>query len=344
MPTDTFIVTGGAGFIGANLVAEILRRRPGAHVVVVDHFLSGSFANIIEACDRAGVPPFTGTLIPASSGEVCWPDLLRAHVPAAVFHLGAITDTTIADERRMLEVNLGGFRADDPLSMLHACYALAVPLVYASSAATYGTPPHAARREPFPEHAAGRPSNIYGFSKWLMEQEHARFSSTVGARAKSTIVGLRYFNVFGPGEARKGHMASMVYQLASQMLAGKRPRLFTDGSQARDQVPVADVVDCTLRASGRFGEGPVRSGVYNLGSGVATSFNDILAALRDGLGIPETTLPTEYFEMPPAIRRFYQDYTCADMAAAAAGLGWKPAHPPGKAIRAYASLLAGRNG
>ncbi|MDX2132531.1 MAG: NAD-dependent epimerase/dehydratase family protein [Planctomycetota bacterium] len=348
MSTTTYIVTGGAGFIGSNLVAEILRRRPEAHVVVVDPMLSGSFANIVEALARAGLRPFRGEVLPEHAGNMDWPHMLRTTRAAGVFHLGAITDTTVTDEQRMLHANLGGFYADLETGMLAACHATDVPLVYASSAATYGSPADAADRTPFPEHAAGRPSNVYGFSKWLMEQEHARFEREHAGTAQSitgraTIVGLRYFNVFGPGESRKGHMASMVYQLATRLLAGQAPRLFTDGTQARDQVPVEDVVDCTLRASGLFGASPIRSGVYNLGSGRATSFNQIVRCLREALEIPAGTLETEYFEMPPAVRRFYQDFTCADMRLAAEGLSWRPARDPERAIVEYARLLrAGR--
>jgi ADP-L-glycero-D-manno-heptose 6-epimerase len=133
-----------------------------------------------------------------------------------VFHLGAITDTTLSDEAEMVRENVGGFR-----EMMQVCAWRGIPLVYASSAAVYGTPPQARDGAPFPVEAAGKPSNVYGFSKWLMEQEHRRFveDAANGVDAASPlIVGLRYFNVFGPGEARKGKMASMVYQLAGQLL------------------------------------------------------------------------------------------------------------------------------
>lgn len=333
MPVRTFIVTGGAGFIGANVVAELGRREPGARVVVVDSFRSGTFANIVEACARLGMGGFTGEVLPESSARVHWQFQVDRLKPAAVLHLGAITDTTVSDESLMLHENVAGFA-----SMLSACHEAKVPLVYASSAATYGTPPHAARREAFPEAAAGQPSNVYGFSKWLMEQEHATFQ---GAYPRAHVVGLRYFNVFGPGEGRKAHMASMIFQLTGQLLSGKAPRLFKDGSQSRDHVSVHDVVDCTLHASGLFGGCP-KPGVYNLGSGVATSFNQVLAAVRGAIGVSESSLPTEYFEMPEAVRRFYQDFTLADMSRTGAGLGWKPARAPAEAIGEYAGWLKGR--
>jgi ADP-L-glycero-D-manno-heptose 6-epimerase len=330
----TYVVTGGAGFVGANLAAALLARDPGAFIIVVDNFRSGSFANIVEACERRGVGAFRGDVIPAPISEIFWQWQIEHVRPAAIFHLGAITDTTVADEALMLRENVGGFE-----ELLEHAAALSIPVVYASSAATYGSPPQARERTPFPTDAAGQPSNVYGFSKWLMESVHRRFA---GARqpdsAEPRIVGLRYFNVFGPGESRKGKMASMVYQLARQMLGGQRPRIFEDGAQARDQVYVDDVVECTIAAAAPG----ARPGVYNLGSGVATSFNDIVAAVRDGLGISARELPTDYFPMPEAIRAFYQDYTCADMSQTEQALNWKPRWEPHAAMREYARHLRGR--
>ena len=333
-PSECYIVTGGAGFVGSNLCAEIARRRPGSLVVVVDDFLTGSFENLVAAYERAGLGPFDGRVLPASVEEIDFGEMVEDLAPRAVFHLGAITDTTIADERVMLEVN-----ADSFPPILHACVGARVPLVYASSAATYGSPPEADKRVPFPVSAAGKPNNVYGFSKWLMEVEHRRVQSV---HPDAHVVGLRYFNVFGPGEEHKGKMASMVFQLASQMLAGQRPRLFADGGQARDQVAVEDVVSCTLAAAG-LGDRPARDitpGVYNLGSGRTTSFNDIIDAVREAIGVSASDLPTDYFEMPADIRALYQDYTCADMSATELGLGWKPGATPRQRILAYASGLA----
>lgn len=335
MSGRSYIVTGGAGFVGSNLAAELSRRDAGSHVVVVDSFLSGSTANLVESHTRAGVGEFRGSIVPEDVGDLDWAEMLDRQRPSAVFHLAAITDTTVMDERRMISRNLAAFSAGSDSSMLALCASRGVPLVYASSAATYGSPACAARREAIPESAAGRPNNVYGFSKWLMEQEHARLAARL---PKAQVVGLRYFNVFGPGESRKGKMASMAYQLAVQMLDGKRPRLFADGSQARDQVYVDDVVDCTLHASGLFGGRP-RPGVYNLGSGVATTFNEVVEGVRDGLGIAPASLPTDYFDMPASIRAFYQDYTRADMSRTAGELGWTPKHRPADAIRSYARYL-----
>lgn len=326
----TYIVTGGAGFVGSNLVAALLVREPRPHVVVIDNFRSGSFANITEACERRGAGVFDGTIVPESTAAIVWQLVLEEHPAQAVFHLGAVTDTTVMDEPLMIHENTNGFD-----ELIRACAASGTPLVYASSAATYGTPSQTRDRVPFPVAAAGRPSNVYGFSKWLMECEHRRFAEAHAPEDPAHTVGLRYFNVFGPGEQRKGKMASMVYQLAVQMLAGKQPRVFSDGSQARDQVYIDDVVDCTIAASAPG----AKPGVYNLGSGVATSFNQLIGAVRTALEISEAERPTEYFEMPAPIRAFYQDYTCADMTETFAGLGWKPRWKPEKAIGEYAAWL-----
>jgi ADP-L-glycero-D-manno-heptose 6-epimerase len=333
----SYIVTGGAGFIGSNLVAELMARQPGAGIVVVDDFRSGSFTNLVDACRRRGVGPFTGEVIPQSVSDVDFGALIESAEPAAVFHIAAITDTTLADERWMIAGNAG----DTWAALLQECVQADLPLVYASSAATYGALAQAAPRAPFAEDAAGSPANVYGFSKWLMECEHRRLDQArrEAGEPRAWVVGLRYFNVFGPGEARKGHMASMIHQLTQQLLAGKRPRLFTGGEQARDHVYVDDVVDCTLAAAGLGDRPRVEPGVYNLGSGRATTFNELADAVRSALGLSAEDRPTKYFDMPDDIRRFYQAYTCADLTRVTAALGWAPRHDPLEAMGRYARWL-----
>jgi ADP-L-glycero-D-manno-heptose 6-epimerase len=330
-----YVITGGAGFVGSNLAAALTARDQGSEIIVVDDFRSGSFANLVEAFARRGLAPFSGIVLPLPAEDLEFEELLSTTQVDAVFHLGAITDTTEADQVEMLAVN-----TTPMIGIMSACVGAGVPLVYASSAAVYGKPPQTKERKPFPLDAAGSPSNVYGFSKWLMECEHRRFVAPAAGNPPQ-IIGLRYFNVFGPGESRKGKMASMVYQLASKMLRGEAPRLFRDGSHARDQVHVDDVVACTMAAAGLGTKAAPRPGVYNVGSGTATSFNVMIDAIRAALGLKPSELPTEYFDMPAEIRAFYQDYTCADLSATKAGLGWTPAHEPLAAIRAYAAALRG---
>ncbi len=332
----TYIVTGGAGFVGSNLIASIYKREPGARVIVIDDFSSGSFANIVEAHARAGLPPFSGEMLASSCDEIDWDSLLEESAPLAVFHLAAITDTTVVDERRMIEQNTESFRP-----ILGACLQSATRLVYASSAATYGTPPQAAERTPFPLEAAGRPNNVYGFSKWLMECEHHAASEAHRQDSGQSpwVVGLRYFNVFGPGESRKGKMASMAFQLFTQIRSGQRPRLFKDGLQARDQVHVDDVVACTMCAAGLGDRKRPSPGVFNVGSGRATTFLDMAERVRSGLGLSRDDLPVELYEMPASVRAFYQDYTCADLTETDSGLGFEPRIDPLEGIEAYARAL-----
>ncbi len=328
-----FVVTGAAGFIGSNLVGELLRRFPESRIIAIDDFRSGSFANLVEACDRLTHASYNGDFLAADTGTLDWPTLLEDLKPDAVFHLAAITDTTVADERAMIESNVEGFRP-----ILVACVETETPLVYASSAGTYGSPREGDDREPFPETAAGQPNNVYGFSKWLMENAHRSVAEDCleAGVSEPHVVGLRYFNVFGPGESRKGPMASLAFKLTQQILDGGRPRLFTDGEQARDQVFVMDVVECTLAAASP----EATPGVYNCGYGTPTSFNDIADAVRAGLGATAKDSATEYFEMPPEIRAFYQDFTCADLSEATNALGWSPRFEPKKAIADYSAYLA----
>ncbi|MEO0512349.1 MAG: NAD-dependent epimerase/dehydratase family protein [Planctomycetota bacterium] len=336
MSEHRFIVTGAAGFIGSNLSAELLARHPDAELLAVDSFRTGASMNLTTAARRRGLAGFSGTVLPDAVAEIEWDELLASFEPSAVFHLGAITDTTIADESEMIRENAG----DSWAWLLRSAVAREIPLVYASSAATYGTPPQAASRRPFPEDAAGEPNNVYGFSKWLMEQEHERLDRECARHGlkRPAVVGLRYFNVFGPGEGAKGKMASIARQLTLQMLGGGRPRLFEDGTQTRDQVSVHDIVSQTIAAAG-LGERPdPEPGVYNAGSGRGTSFEGVAQACRDGLNLPDR--PTDFFPMPAEIARFYQDFTLADMSRARAGLGFVPSHAPAEAVAAYAAGLA----
>lgn len=331
-----YVVTGGAGFVGANLVATLLKRDPEAHIVVVDNFSTGDWRNLGWACERLGVGPFRGRIIAEPIEELDWAAELEEIVPTHLFHMAAITDTTETDIRRLVAVNSESFQW-----LLNNCIDRRIPLVYASSAATYGTPPHTADRAPFPLEAAGSPNNGYGFSKWLMEGLHRRAARVVSDAGdpEPWIVGLRFFNVFGPGEQAKGKMASMVHQLTLQLLSGASPRLFADGEQARDQVHVDDVVECCLAAAGLGERHDPTPGVYNLGSGRATSFNLLLGAIRTALGIEPGDRTTEFFTMPDSVRAFYQDYTCADLSVTDWGLGWLPRRKPLEAIAEHAAFL-----
>ncbi len=317
------IVTGGAGFVGSNLVSALLEENPNREVMVIDDFRSGTFANLSSEGQRPF--SFTGEVIPYDMGKTNIYEVLGDLEPDTIFHLASITDTTVDDQAQMIRDNVSPF-----LDMLNYVEANQdVKLIWASSAAVYGTQANGATaaRRPFQLGDAGRPANVYGFSKWLMEN-HAR--TVMREVPDAQIVGLRYFNVFGPGEGHKQHMASMIYRLAQQMIDGQRPRIFRGGDQARDHVYVGDVVEATLAGAHR----KAKSGIYNVGSGKTTSFNQIVTAINQALG---TDLQPEYIDNP---YRFYQDYTCADLSATTENLKWQPRHDPVPTMIEYVKSLA----
>lgn len=291
------LVTGGAGFIGSNLSKRLAA--DGHDVVVVDDFSSAHFTNLV------GFKSDVVTLDVAEAGGLA--EIARCDV---IFHEASITDTTVHDQRRMMHNNVEGFR-----NILNLAEEWGSRVVWASSASIYGR-----RQPPNSESQPPDPLNVYACSKMLMEQLAERHAG----RLKHPIVGLRYFNVYGPGEDHKGKFASMIHQLAKQMRAGKRPRIFTPGEQKRDFVYVEDVVQANLKAMKA-----TASGVYNVGCGGAFTFNQVVSELNAAL---KTDLPPEYFENPYS---FTQDWTQADVSAARKGIGYEPAYDLKRGVGAY---------
>jgi ADP-L-glycero-D-manno-heptose 6-epimerase len=271
------LVTGGSGFIGANLTLELQNRYPNATITVLDDFRGSSFKNLLG---------FKGDVLAFNVAEKQWLDSFKTQPVDVIFHLASITDTTVLDEKKMMYDNVEGFR-----NILDLALHKKADLVFASSAAVYGSQDH-----PMTEADGGRPNNIYGFSKWVMENIAHHYEGRL------KIVGLRYFNVFGPGEFYKGNAASMIYQLYKQMKSGKRPRIFKFGEQKRDFIYVKDVVEATIKA-----RDAKQNTVVNVGTGNATTFNALIAAINEALG---TSLEPDYFENP---YDFYQNFTQADM-------------------------------
>lgn len=303
------LVTGGAGFIGSNLALTLQERFPDAEITVVDDFRSGDFRNLRG---------FRGDFVAGDVSRIDWAGRFRDQTFDAIFHLASITDTTEHDQLLQAHDNIEGFRRVLDLAAVNQ-----TPVVYASSAATYGIA-SGVNRESQPL----APANVYAFTKVQLENLARR---SVARTPGWKIVGLRYFNVYGPREAHKQAAASMIYQLYLQMKAGRRPRVFAHGEQKRDFVYVKDVVAMTIAAVNA-----PRSAVFNCGSGHPFSFNEVIAELNRNLG---TTLETEYFENPYS---FYQPHTEAEMTTAATELDFRPQYPPARGIAEYVATLEGR--
>lgn len=302
-----YLVTGGAGFIGSN-IAKTLEAQ-GHEVTVLDDFSkNGHFKNLIG---------FKGDVITADLFEYMPTDMYFD----AIFHEAAITDTTVMDQKAMMEQNVEAFK-----NLLNFAAENDIKkVIYASSAATYGNGP-----VPNVETQPTHPENVYGFSKVIMDNVARQFAED---NNDMTIIGLRYFNVYGPGEYFKGKMASMVYQLYNQMKAGKRPRVFKYGEQQRDFVYVKDIVKINLCALNNGKE----TGVYNAATGIPRDYNAIIACLNKELG---TKLEPEYIDNPYP---FFQLKTQADMTLAKAKLGYEPDYSLEAGIADYVSILEGRN-
>lgn len=296
------LVTGGAGFIGSNLVHELNSQK--AEVIVLDDMLTGSSDNLkglgVQII-KAGVEDESAV---SKVGKVDF-----------IFHLAAITDTTVTNEKRMMNVNALSFK-----NLVRLAEENRAPVVYASSAAVYGM-----KRSRMLESSMPAPANAYARSKVALE-EIAHVESN---RTQIPMIGLRFFNVYGPREIHKKSVASMIYQIYAQMAAGKQPRLFRWGHQKRDFVYVKDVVRGIILASAAK-----QAGVYNIGTGKAASFNQIVESVNHTLG---TQLQPDYFDNP--FTEFYQNFTEADITFAKRALGFKPLYELRSGIRDYHSFL-----
>ncbi len=305
------VVTGGAGFVGSTLVKRIEREWENAEVTVIDDFRSGHFKNL---------EGFRGELIAADLATLDLERYLQARNFDAIFHLASITDTREMDQRKMCWDNIESFRR-----LLEFAKPRQIPVTYASSAATYGIDARVNS-----ETDERKPANVYGFSKVQLENLAARYLQDP-EHAGWKLSAVRYFNVYGPGEAHKGAMASMIYQLYLQMKAGKQPRVFKHGEQSRDFVHVDDVVNCTLLAMNSG-----KSGVFNAGSGQARTFNDLIACLNAALKL---NLKPEYIDNPFA---FFQPFTQADLSRSRVELGYEPRYTLESGVKQYVDWLERR--
>jgi len=299
-----YVVTGAAGFIGSNLV-RALNARGEKQILAVDDLERGDkFRNLVrcEIADFLDKEEFRTRLAAGDFGGSI----------DAVFHQGACSDTMETDGRFMMENN---YRYS--MALLDFCLEDEVPLIYASSAAVYGA--STTFRE---ERRFEAPLNIYGYSKFLFDQVVRRRLAEAG----SQVAGFRYFNVYGPNEWHKGRMASVAWHFFNQYRSERRVRPFVgsggyaDGEQRRDFVSVEDAVKVNLH----FLDHPQLSGIFNVGTGRAQSFNDValtaINACRRAQKEPPVGLEDargqgliQYAAFPEALKGKYQNFTQADV-------------------------------
>lgn len=281
------VITGGAGFIGSALALELQDKH---EVLIVDKMRSsatfengnlesfGHFKNILD---------FEGELYAGDINDEKTLKVIKAFKPDVIFHKAAISDTTVYDQNKVLKTNLNTFK-----DFIELALELNAKLIYASSASVYGDAP-----SPQTVNLSEAPKNPYAFSKLMMDKLAKKYFD------KIHIVGLRYFNVYGKGEFFKNSTASMILQFGHQILAGKSPRLFEGSDQIyRDFVYIKDVVSANLQAL------EAKSGIYNVATGKARTFQDIVDILQKELN---TNYPCEYISNP--YKNAYQFHTQAKL-------------------------------
>ena len=298
MAINKILVTGGAGFIGSNLALELERQNH--EVTILDNFSFGNKENLKN---------FKGKIINTDFSE----NFFIEGDFDVIFHQAAITDPRYPNDNEMLEKNINGFN-----SVVNFAKKKNAKLIYASTAGLYGN-----GSVPMEEDQKKEILSVYGRSKLIMDHLASKHFKDMH------IVGLRYFNVFGPGESYKGRPASMIYHLAKQMLKGEKPKIFKNGEQKRDHIYVKDVVDATIKATN------AKSGIYNVGTGVATSFNELVEILNEIIG---TNLEPVYFDMPYNSKT-YQFNTHADITKAEKELGFKAKYSLKEGIKEYLEVL-----
>ena len=290
------LVTGAAGFIGSNIVHE-LNRLGRSTIAVCDTLGDGAkWKNLGNTMFEAFVRPDDVVAWLGTRGDV-----------EAVIHMGAISATTATDADLVMNTNF-----TLSLALLDHCTERQIPFVYASSAAVYGAGERGFVDDASPAAIATlRPLNLYGWSKRQFDLVVAR-RLAAGAPVPPVLVGLRYFNVFGPNEYHKGDMRSIVAKIAATIARGETITLFkshragiADGDQRRDFVYVKDAVCGTLAL---LDQGA--TGIFNIGTGQARSFRELAHAVFDSLGLPPKI---EYIDMPETIREKYQYFTEASL-------------------------------
>jgi ADP-L-glycero-D-manno-heptose 6-epimerase len=316
----TILITGAAGFIGSNLCFYFQNNYPNSKVIALDSFRSGetlSNGNLKSFGHYKNLLGFTGTVI---SGDVNDKELLNQidedYEFDFIFHEAAISDTTASEQDLMVKTNVNAYEDLLKIAINHNAN-----MIYASSAATYGdaASPQTVGNE--------NPGNVYGFSKLMMDNITYDY---LKKDLDISIVGLRYFNVYGPREFYKNKTASTVIQFGHQILAGNTPKLFEGSDKIlRDFIYIEDVIQANIKAAT-----PKKSGVYNVGTGKARSFQDIADILQKELG---TNLGTNYIPNPYIGQ--YQFHTEANIEDTKTYLDYEPKYEMEDGIKDYISEI-----
>lgn len=315
----SILITGGAGFIGSNLAFYFQNNYPKCKIIVLDCFRSGetfSNGNLKSFGHFKNLLGFKGIVI---SGDIndkrLLKDLEKNYKFDYIFHQAAISDTTVSEQDLMIKTNVNAYENLLKIAINHKAN-----MIYASSAATYGD------SDRF-EVGYESPNNAYGFSKVMMDNityEYLKKDLNI------SIVGLKYFNVYGPREFYKNKTASMIVQFGHQILKGLTPKLFEGSDKIlRDFIYIDDIIQANIKACK-----PKNSGIYNVGTGKARSFEDIVNILQNELEIDNGK---EY--IPNPFIGQYQFFTQANIDSTIENLNYQPKFEMEDGIRAYISEI-----
>ncbi len=315
--TKTILITGGAGFIGSNLAFYFQENYPDSKVVVFDMFRNDeTFSNgaLKSFGHYKNLLGFKGTVISGDiNDKVALEDLETSYKFDYIFHEAAISDTTVQEQDVMMKTNVNAYEDLLKIAINHNAN-----MIYASSAATYGD------SDRF-EVGYEQPNNAYGFSKVMMDNITAKY---IKQGVDISIVGLKYFNVYGQREYFKNKTASMVVQFGHQILQGLTPKLFEGSDKIlRDFIYIEDIIQANIKACD-----PKQSGVYNVGTANARSFEDIVNILQKELDIDNGK---EYIPNPFVGQ--YQFFTQANIDTTKENLGYEPKYEMEDGIKAYIS-------
>lgn len=311
------VITGGAGFIGSALAHHFDENYPSCEVLVVDKFRSDekfSNGNLKNFGHFKNLLGFKGEIYEGDINCAKTLAMIEEFKPDIIYHEAAISDTTVREQGELMRTNLNSFK-----DLLEICLKTGAKMIYASSGATYGN-----AKSPQKVGECESPNNVYGFSKLKMDHLGQKY-----AKKGVSVVGLRYFNVYGKGEFFKDKTASMVLQFGLQILSGKAPRLFEGSDKIkRDFVYIKDIINANLLAIN------APNGVYNAATGKARSFQDIADILQRELGV---NLGNEYIKNPYV--NSYQFHTQADIEPTRVALNYEPQWSLEEGIKDYISEI-----